>query len=147
MDGITPPTNPDNLSLPYQLPTDKCPVCLESFAGSEVRVIKECMHMIHDECLMTWLSNNRTCPVCRTSLLARDIQPASAIGGNPDLPETGPGQNLNRDWINQISFLMIARGYPSRDRIEALLSLESLAIGSNPDPLENGLLNEQAIKS
>uniref|UniRef100_J3NAF2 RING-type E3 ubiquitin transferase n=1 Tax=Oryza brachyantha TaxID=4533 RepID=J3NAF2_ORYBR len=43
-----------------------CPVCLSDFAdGEAVRVLPECMHYFHVECIGTWLRANTSCPLCR----------------------------------------------------------------------------------
>ncbi|WP_448216698.1 RING finger domain-containing protein [Endozoicomonas sp. 2B-B] len=74
----TPPSTPSP-SAPYQEPTDNCPVCLESFADREVSVLEDCRHMFHKDCVAKWLSANSICPVCRTSLRAREAQPVPAM--------------------------------------------------------------------
>ncbi|WP_422133386.1 RING finger domain-containing protein [Endozoicomonas sp. ALD040] len=82
MNGTTPPGTPPGTpspSAPYQKPTDNCPVCLESFAGREVRVLEDCRHMFHEDCLARWLSDNNICPMCRTSLRGREVQPVPAM--------------------------------------------------------------------
>uniref|UniRef100_A0ACD5ZW03 Uncharacterized protein n=1 Tax=Avena sativa TaxID=4498 RepID=A0ACD5ZW03_AVESA len=45
-----------------------CPVCLADFAdGEAVRVLPECLHYFHAECIDTWLGVGKTsCPMCRT---------------------------------------------------------------------------------
>jgi hypothetical protein len=44
-----------------------CPVCLADFAdGEAVRVLPECLHYFHAECIDTWLGAGKTsCPMCR----------------------------------------------------------------------------------
>ncbi|GJN25869.1 hypothetical protein PR202_gb13755 [Eleusine coracana subsp. coracana] len=43
-----------------------CPVCLADFAdGEPVRVLPECMHYFHGECIDTWLRGSNSCPMCR----------------------------------------------------------------------------------
>lgn len=43
-----------------------CPVCLADFAdGEAVRVLPECMHYFHADCIDTWLRANTSCPMCR----------------------------------------------------------------------------------
>ncbi|WP_422136341.1 RING finger domain-containing protein [Endozoicomonas sp. ALD040] len=83
MNGITPPNTPPNTlpadpnspSSPYQEATGDCPICFEAFDGREVRVLEECRHMFHEDCLSKWLSENTTCPYCRHSLGDREAQP------------------------------------------------------------------------
>ncbi|OEL32125.1 hypothetical protein BAE44_0006858 [Dichanthelium oligosanthes] len=43
-----------------------CPVCLADFDdGEAVRVLPECMHYFHAECIDTWLRGSTSCPLCR----------------------------------------------------------------------------------
>ncbi|XVE88158.1 hypothetical protein DITRI_Ditri19aG0045800 [Diplodiscus trichospermus] len=47
-------------------PTE-CSVCLGTIAEeSTVRVLPNCKHMFHVECIDTWLGSHTTCPICRT---------------------------------------------------------------------------------
>lgn len=43
-----------------------CPVCLADFDDGEVvRVLPECMHYFHADCIDTWLRGSTSCPMCR----------------------------------------------------------------------------------
>ncbi|KAL2348803.1 hypothetical protein Fmac_002803 [Flemingia macrophylla] len=45
-----------------------CSVCLGDFEeGEELRTLPECMHCFHGTCIDKWLSNNSSCPICRSS--------------------------------------------------------------------------------
>ncbi|CAN8300884.1 unnamed protein product [Cochlearia groenlandica] len=64
--------------------SDTCAVCLGDLEdGDEVRELRNCSHVFHRECIDRWLDyeccadnedgeedNHRTCPLCRTPLLA-----------------------------------------------------------------------------
>jgi len=45
----------------------QCPICLED--NSDVAI--PCGHLFHRSCLLCWLAENRTCPVCRLILNSR----------------------------------------------------------------------------
>ncbi|KAF8087868.1 hypothetical protein N665_0564s0003 [Sinapis alba] len=68
-----------------ELISDTCAVCLGDLEdGDEVRELRNCSHVFHRECIDRWLDyeccggdgnegeedNHRTCPLCRTPLLA-----------------------------------------------------------------------------
>uniref|UniRef100_A0A0D6QT23 RING-type domain-containing protein n=1 Tax=Araucaria cunninghamii TaxID=56994 RepID=A0A0D6QT23_ARACU len=47
-----------------------CSVCLADYKeGETLRVIPDCRHVFHINCVDTWLRQSATCPICRTSPL------------------------------------------------------------------------------
>jgi hypothetical protein len=45
-----------------------CSICLSDYKESEVvRVIPNCGHMFHTDCIDQWLRSHATCPICRIS--------------------------------------------------------------------------------
>ncbi|KAJ4907031.1 RING-H2 finger protein ATL70 [Raphanus sativus] len=47
-----------------------CHICLGDFEGNHMlRQLPDCNHFFHLKCVDTWLRQNPTCPVCRTSPL------------------------------------------------------------------------------
>jgi hypothetical protein len=47
---------------------EKCIVCLGDFGDNDNVKITPCGHIFHPPCLKEWITDNHTCPVCRTSL-------------------------------------------------------------------------------
>lgn len=44
---------------------DQCPICFEEYKdGDEIRTLK-CNHVYHDNCILSWLKNQRACPYCK----------------------------------------------------------------------------------
>ncbi|XP_067370726.1 E3 ubiquitin-protein ligase RNF126-like [Channa argus] len=71
-----PPADRDKIkSLPTVRISDEhvasgleCPVCKEDYSvGENVRQLP-CNHMFHNDCIVPWLEQHDTCPVCRKSL-------------------------------------------------------------------------------
>jgi hypothetical protein len=47
-----------------------CSICLDNYGDGDVlRMLPECGHLFHKECVDPWLRHHPTCPVCRTSPL------------------------------------------------------------------------------
>ncbi|XP_068641131.1 E3 ubiquitin-protein ligase ATL6-like [Aristolochia californica] len=57
----------------------ECAVCLNEFKAEEtIRLLPRCNHIFHPVCIDAWLTNNSTCPVCRSDLLQGPDTGASA---------------------------------------------------------------------
>ncbi|KAF9674751.1 hypothetical protein SADUNF_Sadunf10G0159500 [Salix dunnii] len=73
-----------------------CAICLSEFEeGEELRILPECLHSYHVECIDMWLHSHTNCPMCRTDatpspavyLSARDLdsgRPISVVYQNID---------------------------------------------------------------
>ncbi|XP_030444869.1 RING-H2 finger protein ATL16-like [Syzygium oleosum] len=59
----------------------ECAVCLNEFQEDEkLKIIPNCSHVFHIDCIDIWLQNNANCPLCRTS-----VSSAAAAGLLPPL--------------------------------------------------------------
>lgn len=65
----------------------ECSVCLGSIVeDATVRVLPNCKHVFHVDCVDKWFSSNTTCPICRTVAEPR-VQPTAPpveVGGDDD---------------------------------------------------------------
>ncbi|OVA14497.1 zinc finger protein [Macleaya cordata] len=64
--------------------TDKieCSVCLSTLEDEEIaRLLPNCKHTFHAECIDMWLNSHSTCPVCRTEAEPR-VQPETRDHGS-----------------------------------------------------------------
>ncbi|KAK8515494.1 hypothetical protein V6N13_139528 [Hibiscus sabdariffa] len=51
----------------------ECPVCLSRFQDTEVlRLLPQCKHAFHVECIDEWLEKHSSCPLCRRKINADD---------------------------------------------------------------------------
>lgn len=47
----------------------ECSICLGMYEdGERVKVLPECLHAYHSDCVDKWLKNKSSCPLCRSSL-------------------------------------------------------------------------------
>ncbi|XP_008242622.1 PREDICTED: RING-H2 finger protein ATL38-like [Prunus mume] len=66
-----------------------CAVCLCEFKdGEAIRVLPECMHLFHAECIDMWLSSHSNCPLCRTDI---EPPPQHVVLSIPSFSEGGLG--------------------------------------------------------
>lgn len=68
--------------LPQTTLTDKeylgnnnkdCIICLDAFEINDRLTTLPCTHFFHCNCLEKWVKKNRSCPVCKFSLLKKDM--------------------------------------------------------------------------
>lgn len=51
----------------YDESTEECTVCLSSLEDEEMaKLLPNCNHFFHVECVDRWLISHSTCPICRT---------------------------------------------------------------------------------
>ncbi|XP_010273181.1 PREDICTED: RING-H2 finger protein ATL29 [Nelumbo nucifera] len=63
----------------------ECAVCLSEFEDDDtLRLLTECNHVFHPECIDLWLGNHTTCPVCRVNLDPSHKSPEKS----PDITST-----------------------------------------------------------
>ncbi|KAG2267361.1 hypothetical protein Bca4012_038634 [Brassica carinata] len=80
--------------------TQECSVCLNEFQEDEkLRIIPNCCHVFHIDCIDIWLQSNANCPLCRTSVswdasLSLDLISApNTSEDNPPPPPPPPPRN------------------------------------------------------
>jgi len=60
-----------------------CAICIEDYQESEMlRMMPQCRHYFHRDCVDSWLKVNATCPVCRNSLKETGSYNNDNNGGN-----------------------------------------------------------------
>lgn len=47
----------------FELPN--CCICIDEIAIGQKTILLPCGHMFHNDCIVTWLKKNNTCPMCR----------------------------------------------------------------------------------
>lgn len=94
----------------------ECAVCLNEFKeGEKLRIMPNCGHVFHIDCIDVWLQSNDNCPLCRISIsstarfpIDRIIAPSSTpqdpnpygeslIGGDEDYVVIELGNHESRD--------------------------------------------------
>lgn len=106
-----------------------CSVCLSTIdEETTVRLLPNCSHLFHVECIDMWLGSNTSCPICRAVVEPR-VQDLQAEGGSdlvvqataPPMPMDGEGGVQQGDEVDKASgsgsrLSSFRRMFSSRDR-------------------------------
>ncbi|GKU94459.1 hypothetical protein SLEP1_g7954 [Rubroshorea leprosula] len=103
----------------------ECSVCLGTIIeDAVVRILPNCKHMFHVECIDMWLGSHTTCPVCRTTaepqvqLENTIVQPtAPPIGPNISRGAEGGSGSGSGSWLG--SFSRMVSGERSSRRVQS----------------------------
>ncbi|KAK6918690.1 Zinc finger, RING-type [Dillenia turbinata] len=97
-------------SVKAPLSSADCAVCLSKFQPrDQLRLLPLCCHAFHAFCVDTWLVSNRTCPLCRSTVVASDSEiyshhfPTSAAGSTTATDVDPPSNNSFRLEIGTVS--------------------------------------------
>lgn len=60
--------NPQEISIQCEELEKQCIICQELFQCGDIVLKLGCCHIYHETCLMKWLTNSTTCPLCRLQL-------------------------------------------------------------------------------
>ncbi|KFK31717.1 hypothetical protein AALP_AA6G149800 [Arabis alpina] len=68
--------------------SQECSVCLNEFQEEEkLRIIPNCSHLFHIDCIDIWLQNNANCPLCRTRVSCDTSLPPDRVSAPRSSPE------------------------------------------------------------
>ncbi|KAJ4300482.1 hypothetical protein N0V88_003157 [Collariella sp. IMI 366227] len=71
----------------------ECTICIDDLKKDEEVVVLPCKHWYHGECVVLWLKEHNTCPICRMPIESRNNQTPNT--DNPTSPFTNPGNPFN----------------------------------------------------
>ncbi|KAF7544860.1 hypothetical protein G7046_g9693 [Stylonectria norvegica] len=73
----------------------ECSICIDDMKEGETSVALPCKHWFHEECVVLWLKEHNTCPICRTPIEKGGANPSSdnndSQGGGGLQSEQNPG--------------------------------------------------------
>ncbi|KAJ9706425.1 hypothetical protein PVL29_001770 [Vitis rotundifolia] len=82
---VAPPTLVFSSGMKLAGAEAECAICLSEFVeGEGIRVMGQCKHGFHVQCIQEWLSSHSSCPTCRGSCLPTSAHlPTKATGNEP----------------------------------------------------------------
>ncbi|GLT80055.1 hypothetical protein SLA2020_515170 [Shorea laevis] len=101
----------------------ECSVCLGTIIeDAMVRILPNCKHMFHVECIDMWLGSHTTCPVCRTTAepqvqLENSIVQSTAPPIGPNISHGAEGGSGSGSWLG--SFRRMVSGERSSRRVQS----------------------------
>lgn len=132
----------------------ECAVCLNEFQEDEkLRIIPNCSHVFHIDCIDVWLQNNANCPLCRTSISLTNrfqIDQLLTLRPFPPQDQNPPRENLIG---GDEDFVVIELGN-DHDRSQSLqergnaleLPLPTCLISHSPRKLEHKTVHKKGMK-
>eukprot|EP00826_Nyctotherus_ovalis_P055039 TRINITY_DN7280_c0_g1_i20.p2 TRINITY_DN7280_c0_g1~~TRINITY_DN7280_c0_g1_i20.p2 ORF type:complete len:191 (-),score=34.73 TRINITY_DN7280_c0_g1_i20:164-736(-) len=56
--------------------SDLCIICMRNYAEDDKVILMPCdpRHCFHEECILTWLEQNNTCPICKSEITIKSFQ-------------------------------------------------------------------------
>lgn len=89
--NAAPPASEDALSKMVRKPVDaemlgtddktECSICIDEMKIGDTAMFLPCKHWFHEDCVVLWLKEHNTCPICRTPIEKND-RPGPTSSGN-----------------------------------------------------------------
>lgn len=74
----------------------ECTICIDELKIGDTAVFLPCKHWFHEDCVVLWLKEHNTCPICRTPIEKRGGNDAGSTG-QPDSAGS-PNATGSRPW-------------------------------------------------
>ncbi|PHH78585.1 hypothetical protein CDD80_6627 [Ophiocordyceps camponoti-rufipedis] len=66
----------------------ECTICIEDMTIGDQAVVLPCKHWFHEDCVVLWLKEHNTCPICRTPIEADNANNSHNQGGGDHATRT-----------------------------------------------------------
>ncbi|KAF4125268.1 E3 ubiquitin-protein ligase RNF115/126 [Geosmithia morbida] len=104
--NAAPPATEDALQKMVRKPVDaemlgaddktECSICIDEMKLGDIAMFLPCKHWFHEKCVVLWLKEHNTCPICRTPIEINERSgSANNNGGNPNGQQQPGGSSSN----------------------------------------------------
>jgi len=99
----------------------RCSICLEDFEPKEMVTVTPCSHMFHEDCIVPWVTNHGSCPVCRFAICERMKQDTT----DSSAPRTSRATNTMppHELMMERSLISIMRAFDETFELDQIRSL------------------------
>lgn len=98
---------PEEIEAQYNPSKDQCAICLSDYiTGDRLIHLSRCHHYYHETCVIPWLQQHSTCPLCKQTVLIPSVGSSVVIGSEvvSDADEDRPMNPQEiRELVNQIT--------------------------------------------
>ncbi|KAF3320247.1 RING-H2 finger protein ATL16-like protein [Carex littledalei] len=78
-----------------ELSFHECAVCINEFQEGEIiRLLPNCFHVFHLDCIDVWLQSNANCPLCRSPITACPMALANLVGSTNQEDANGNNSDI-----------------------------------------------------
>lgn len=109
--NAAPPASEDAIRNLERKPVDKemlaneskteCSICIDEIKMGDMALFLPCKHWFHEDCVVLWLKEHNTCPICRAPIEKNDREGASGMrAGAPNSAAGGPPLSIPRGFPN-----------------------------------------------
>lgn len=78
-----------------KLSFNECAVCINEFQeGEKIRLLPNCLHVFHLDCIDVWLQSNANCPLCRSPITACPMALANLVGSTGQEDTNGNNNDI-----------------------------------------------------
>lgn len=69
----------------------ECSICIDDINEGDMALFLPCKHWFHEDCVVMWLKEHNTCPICRTPIEKNDRSPNNSNDPQSRMPPNNPG--------------------------------------------------------
>lgn len=97
----------------------RCSICLEDFVAKEMVTVTPCRHMFHEDCIVPWVKNHGSCPVCRFAICERMKQDTT----DSSAPRTTGANTMLLELMMDRDLISVMRAFDGNFELDQMRSI------------------------